>query len=153
MATGTLIGLTALGTMVSIYGNSKASKEREAAARALAKIKNQQADDLMERFEINAAAFRTKGEGFKADQIGAFVKGGVASGTGTTLLALENTNRLVTRTLDLDRMDAEAKADALRAGADLDVISAGNISSSRDMEGLGIFLTGVSRGISAGRGL
>lgn len=153
MAVETLVATAAIGTAVSIYGQRKASKEREAAAIAMANIKNQQAADLMERFEINATAFRQKGEGFKAEQISSFIKGGVASGEGSTLLALENTNRIVTRTLELDRMEVESQANALRAGAEIDVISAGDIASSRDMESLGLFLTGASRVAAGSRGL
>lgn len=153
MATGALIGVTAVSTGVQIYGQRKASRAKERAARSEAESKRQQALDLIERFEINTDVLRRRGKQFKGEQIAAFVSGGVEISSGSPLLAMEQTNRNIARSIQLDRMELDAQVDAIRRGADLDDVIAKDIAGSRGLDSFSLFMSGAARGASGVRGL
>ena len=144
---------TLIGTGLKIIGQRKASDAEEAAARKEAELKRQQAFNILERFEMNEKAARRKGESFKQSQIGAFASSGAAVGEGSSLLALEQTNRTLQRAIDLEKFEAEAQANALLTGADFQDVFAEGIKSSKDFESLGLFFSGAARaGSLAARG-
>lgn len=145
MATGALVGLTAAGTYLQMEGNTQAARAKEKAVLEEANMKRVQANQMLERFELNAKVTRMKGREFQSTQISAFAKGGIDVGSGATLLALEDTNRSVQSYLDIQRTEVEDQAAALRAGATLDEVLAKDIRKAAKLTNTGLFLSGAGQ--------
>jgi len=138
-----------IGTGFQIAGQRASAKAKEEAAFREAELKRQQAFDILERFEINKGFAILEGENFKSEQLGAFIKGGLAIGEGASLLALEQTNRTLQRTLDLEKFEVDSQVEALRQGASFDEIFAQKTRKAADTESLGLFFSGAGR-VAAG---
>ena len=139
-----LAAVAIVGTAVSMYSSKKESRAKQEAAEANAEAKRIQADELMDRFFINKDLLTLEAQSFQGSQIAAFAKGGVELGTGTALVALENTNRKLQRRNEIDRQEAEFKASQLRMGADIDTRLGSDIRSAEKFNQTSIFLNGVS---------
>ena len=142
MATGAAVAVVG-GTALQAYGQYKASRARERAARAQAEAKKQQAFEILDRFEVNAGLLRRRGEQVKARQVLATVASGVEISDTTTLVALEDTNRKISEQIAFERREAEFKAEQLFRGADIDTQLAGDIRKARPFELAGTFLQGA----------
>jgi len=138
-----MAAVAVVGTAFEIYGQRKASKAQEAAANYQAAAKRLQAFDLLERFEMNTEANVRRGQRFQKIQQSQYAKGGVDIGEGSPLVAQAETLVLVDRQIGLERMEAQSKANALMAGADIDTSLAGDIASTRGMQTAGLFMTGM----------
>jgi len=148
MAAGAVVGSAIVGTGLQIYGKRKEAQAREAAARAEAGLKRQQALDILDRFEINEKQMRIEGKvGIEAQQA-AFAKGGVTVGTGVSLVAMEQTARDIQKTIDFEREEAVSRANALLAGATLEEQFAVDIKKAAKYEQAGMFLSGVGTAAS-----
>ena len=144
MATGAVIGVTAASTAYQIYSDRKRAKAEEAAARERGEAKRVQAFELLERFELNAEALRKRGSAFQQEQMAAFAAGGVDVTKGTPLLAMQATKLKVDQQLMIERKEAESKANALFAGADIDTRLAGDIRAAERRGRIGTFLSGAA---------
>jgi hypothetical protein len=130
-----------IGTGFQIYANNKEAKAKSAAARASADAANKQAIDLLERYRINAEFLKVEGRAFIGDQIAASAELGRGD---APLLLLEETNMKVQKQLDIEEMEAESKAAAIRSGAQVDLQLAGDIRRANRTRNVGTFLSGVS---------
>lgn len=116
------IPLVVAGAAVAFkaWNQYQAGQAEAGALRDQAMAKKIQADGVIKRFELNSKMQRLEGEVFKGQQLGVLAKSGVDIGQGMSLSALEDTQKRIDRRIDLDRIEAEAQADAIRMGADLD---------------------------------
>lgn len=114
------VGAAVIGTALEMQGNRRAARDQQSALNEQARLKNIQAQDVMKRFELNRSIMRREGRQFGAQQEAAFAKGGVAAG-GATLQALENTMRQTAEQIKLEQFESEAQAEALMAGAKVDL--------------------------------
>ena len=133
-----------VGAGVQMYGQRKAAKAQEEAAAAQAAAKRLQAQDMLERFAINTSILERQCEMFKQNQLAAFASGGVDIGTGTPLVAMEQTNSAIQQQIAVDKMEVDSKVSALRAGADVDERLGGDIRKASQFQQVGTFLTGMS---------
>lgn len=147
MATGTIIAASAIaaGTVVQLVGAENARQDQEAAAKAQAKLKKEQAQELLDRYEINAKSLKRLGQETAEAQKAAFAKGGVDVGTGAPLLMMEDTYSKIQRQINLEKRESEFKAKQLIRGADIEAKLAGDISDAQKLENLGVFLTGAAK--------
>ena len=140
------IAVAAVGTTIQIIQSRNAAKQKARAARQQAESKRLQASEILARFGINAKITKEEGRLFQAEQTVRAIKAGL--GRSTTLAFLEDTQRKIDRAVELDRRDAEFKASQLERGADIDVRLAQDIKKASRLQTAGLFLSGVSRGIS-----
>lgn len=144
MAEAALIGIAA-GTALQISGQRKASKAQEAAALRDAEIKRQQAEDILERLNINTESIEREGQRLRGRQEAAFASSGVDVGSNISLIALEETSRSIDRALDVERFEAQAQINVIESGAEADRQRARDIRSTRDLNTAGIFLSGLGQ--------
>ena len=144
MAVGAFVAATVIGTTITLIGNRKAAEAQDRAARGEANLKAQQAEDLFQRFEINRRSIIREGQQVAGAQKAGFAKGGVSVGEGSTLLALEDTNRAVSEAIDVEAFETNAQIAALKAGADLDIAFGQGIRNAERTGRLGTLLTGAS---------
>jgi len=137
-------GIALVGTGLQIYGQREASKATERANLEIAESKRLQAFELLDRFETNADALRTRGKRFQDIQASQYAKGGVDIGQGSPLVAQAETLSLVDRQISLERKEAQSKADALMRGADIDTRLAGDVAATRDLQTAGLFMGGLT---------
>jgi len=141
-----------VGTAVQLYANKKESDAQEAAAEANAHAKRVQANELLDRFFINKDLLTLEAKAFQGSQAAGFIKGGVDVGTGSALLVMEDTNRKLSRQLEIDEKEAEFKARQLKLGADVDLSLGSDLASASRLQRASIFLSGaVSAGRASGR--
>lgn len=151
MASGAAIGVLAVGTGLSLYGEYKQAQAQADAVRAQADAKRAQAFEILGRAEVNIERLRREAEVFKARQTGAVVRGG-AEIRGQTLIQLEQTNSDVLEAIADQRREADFKAEQLFRGADIDTRLAGDIGAASRLSLLGGTLGGAGRvGIAASR--
>jgi len=105
---------------ISAVSSYQQGQQEAAAFRDQARARQKQAEEFMKRFETNVEFTRLEGKKFGESQKAAFVKGGVALGSGVNVATMEDTARRIERRIRLDRIDAESKRDAILMGADLD---------------------------------
>jgi len=137
------------GTAFQMYANNKAVKAQQAAANEQAELKRQQAADVMERFELNARDLRREGEIFKSRQVSSFAKSNVDVGSGSTLLALEQTQDTITRQIELDRIEGKAQANALLRGGEYDLKAGEQARKVGKYNNYNILLQNASRAYGA----
>lgn len=143
MAEG-FIAATVLGTALQIEGNRRAARAQERAALGEVAVKARQAEDIFERFELSRKTLFKRGQEVKGAQVAGFVKGGVTVGEGSTLLALEDTNRAITEAIDRDKFEADAQITALKQGAELNVAFAFEVRAAEKLGRIGLLLSGAS---------
>lgn len=144
LATGLFIASTVASTYMQIEGNRREARAKELAALTEADAKEAQANELFERFQINRKVMLREGQEVKGAQQAAFAKGGVDIGSGSTLLALEETNRIVTESIDIEQMEVQSQIEALKSGAAGDRDFAGNVRKAEKLQRTGILLSGAS---------
>lgn len=138
------------GSLISAFGQSKASKAQADAARKMARAKRQQALTLLERAEENRERIRLSGANLVKEQQASFASGGVVAGAGSTLAVMNDTmNKTEQQSIDM-MTDARSKAAALRAGADVDMQLAGDIQSASGYQLAGSLISGGYQAAKAG---
>jgi hypothetical protein len=131
----------AIGAVVKGIGSILGGASQADAANENAKIKREQADELLAREEINAEIIRDqarKEKGVLLSQLAGM--GGGGSGIGLQL----ELDRNLALTLSNNRRDAEFKAKMLRRGADIDTKLASDYMTSGIISGVGTVLTGAA---------
>lgn len=149
MATGAAV-VAGVGTTISLIASENARQSEEDAMKAQAKLKKAQAQELLERFEINAESLKRLGQETASAQTASFAKGGVDVGSGSSLLMMEDTFSKIQRQISLDKREADFKANQLIRGADIEMSLAGDISKAKKIENYGLFFTSAAKtGLSA----
>lgn len=149
MAVGAFAAVTVASTLIQMEGSRREAKAQEEAAFREAEAKEQQASDIFERFQMNTKATFREGQEVKGAQQAAFAKSGVDIRSGSTLLALEETNRAVTESIGIDRFEVDAQIKALKSGAEADRDLAGRVKRAGKLQRTGILLSGVGSVSSA----
>ena len=145
-----LAAVSVAGSLLAANGQSNAAKAQAAAAKRIAAAKRQQATDLLKKAEINVGRMRLGGVRLVKEQQAAFASGGVQLGKGSTLNIMNDAiNRTEQGIIDM-KNDAESKAAALRAGADVDVSLAGDIAAASKFQVAGTLLSGGASAARAG---
>ena len=151
MATGAIIGLTVGSIFLQAEAASKEAAAKERALEERSAAKRLEAEELLERSEINAQSLRREGEDIKAAQVGGFAKAGVDVSSGSPLSVLLDTNVKLSRELGLQKREADFKATQLRRGADIDLELAGDERKIGKAKRLQIFFSGARDVAGAGR--
>ena len=139
-----LAAAVVVGTAIQMYSSSQEAKAKQNAANAAARAKRIQANELLDRFFLNRDAMTLEAQAFQGSQIGAFAKSDIELGSGTSMLALETTNKRLLRQLEIDQKEAEFKARQLRIGADIDVQLGSDIRRAQKSKNASIFLNGAT---------
>lgn len=145
MSTAFMVATTVAGPALQIEGNRRKAKAQEEAMRIEAAEKRLQADELIRRFEINTKQKLKEGKFVKAEQTAQFALSDIEL-SGSSLLALEETQRAMTESIDLERQELEFKVQALRRGASFDDIQAGKIREAEKFDRFAILYSHASRG-------
>jgi 4-diphosphocytidyl-2C-methyl-D-erythritol kinase len=136
--------LAIVGAGMQAYSQYQSSQQQAENARIQAKMQRQQAKQLLELHELQKIDLKEQGEVFKSQQMAAFAAGGVAVGTGSTLSAMEDTNRKIIKEIEYNRRETMFKVGQIKMGADLDMAQA------NDMETAGKIQVGSTLLTSAG---
>ena len=116
---GAETAVLAAGTGIQAYSKYQEGRIRAEASKQEAKIKRAQAAEMLERLAIEEVNLAKQGEEFKGKQLGAYAAGGVALGTGATLIALEDTTAKIAQKISETRRDTIFRANQLMRGADI----------------------------------
>lgn len=135
--------VAAVSSAFNIYQGIKQSKEQEAALLAQAAARNSAASELMDRFAFNVQALKASGEEFKDQQVAALVSSGLTGARTNVLSAMEDTNARLEKQIEIEHMEAVAKANQLRAGSALDTQLAGDVRRAGKIGAIGTFLGGA----------
>lgn len=152
MAAGAAVA-TAAGGLLGAIGQRAQNKAQEAQLRQDALSKRDQASEILNRAKMNAEFLRTSARSFQARQRGAFAKGGVDVGTGTPLLAMENTMAQTMNRIADESLAAEYQSRILNQAADNDVAAAEDVRDVRDLQFFGSLLGTAGQTASLSRGI
>ena len=107
------------GGLLSVYGQIQAGKAQAAAASRNAAIKRLQAEELLQRAEINIGEVFRESRIIAGTQASSYAAAGVGL-DGTPLLVIEETLARASEEAQLMRRDAQFQAKMLRMGADIE---------------------------------
>jgi hypothetical protein len=138
---GAEVAVLAIGAGVSAYANYEQGRQQARAAKQDAKLKRAQAQEMRERMAIEEVNIKEQGEEFKAQQTAAFAAGGVALGTGATLLALEDTNSKIAKRITDMKRDTLFRANQLEKGASISMSQAGQYQQAGYLGAAGSLLS------------
>lgn len=138
---GAEVAVLALGAGISAYSSYEQGRQQARAARQEAKLRRAQAREMRERMVIEEANIKEQGEEFKASQTAAFAAGGVALGTGATLLALEDTNSKIAKKITEMKRDTTFRANQLEQGASFTAAQAGQYEQAGMLGAAGSLLS------------
>ncbi len=139
---GAEVAVLAAGTGIQAYSQYQQGRLRAEAAKQEAKNKRAQAAEMLERLAIEEVNLKEQGEEFKGKQLGAYAAGGVALGTGATLIALEDTNAKITQKITEVRRDTIFRANQLMRGADYSMGEAAQFREVGNLSAAGSLLEG-----------
>lgn len=138
------------GAGLKAYGQYQAGQAQARAAKLQAKMKQAQASEMLDRMVIQEDRMNKQGQAYKADQLNDYSSHGVEIGTGSTLLALEDTNMKISQGIDDMRRDTIFRANQIIQGASYesqqgrDATTAGAISAGGSLlEGVGSYYKNV----------
>lgn len=140
----------AAGVVINAIGQKKAADAKRKAALSQANAKREQANELIKRSKENLQVTREEGLLLMESQLASFAKGGIAVGAtaltseGSPLAVARQTVNQLNRSLRIQGEEASFKADMLRAGADVDVRLARDISVASNFQIAGSFLSGAA---------
>lgn len=134
-----------VGTGVTAYGQYQSSKAQAKAAEQQAKIKRQQAAEMLDRMALEEKNIEQQGEEFKAQQKASYAKGGVEVGTGAALIAMEDTQYKITKQVQTMQRDTIFRANQLLQGASFDVAYAQDVKSAGAITAAGTLLQGGAK--------
>lgn len=101
------VGALIVGTALNVYGQQKAAEAQAGAARADAANKAALAQEVMDRANVNAETMMREGRNMAGNQASQYAAGNVDVGSGTPLLAMENT--LAETRRKINNMETEAR--------------------------------------------
>ena len=139
---GAEVAVLAAGTGIQAYSQYQQGRLRAEAAKQEAKNKRAQAAEMLERLAIEEVNLKEQGEEFKGKQLGAYAAGGVALGTGATLIALEDTNAKITQKITEVRRDTIFRANQLMRGADYSMTESAQFREVGNLSAAGSLLEG-----------
>jgi len=139
---GVETAVLAAGVGIQAYSQYQQGQARASAARQEAKFKRAQAAEMLDRMAIEEVNLKEQGEQFKAEQTAGYAAGGVALGTGATLLALEDTNSKITKKVSDMKRDTTFRANQLMMGANVSMQEASAFSSAGTLSAVGTLLEG-----------
>jgi len=146
----TMMAAAYIGT--SVY-NAYAQGEQAKAGAELANMRGQakqaQSVELLRRAESNIADFIKEGKAFQQKQKGMFAKAGISASEGSALDVLEDSFSKIVEGVNRQKEEAEYKAKALQAGADMDSRLAGDIERGGRMQQVGTLLSGGAKAYGA----
>lgn len=151
MATGAAVA-TIAGTGLSIFGQMEQSKAEGRALAQQADAKRLQAQELLNRTEINIGALKDEARQMKARQATAFAAAGVDVGSGSALVQAEALNEQLVKQINNEREAALFTAESILRGADIDMETAANLKKANFFNVLGTGLSGVGSAAGALRG-
>lgn len=138
------------GGLLSAYGQIQAGKAQAAAASRNAAIKRLQAEELLQRAEINIGEVFREGRIMAGTQASSYAGAGVAL-DGTPLLVIEETLARAAEEASLIRRDAEFSAKMLRLGADIEERQGKEMEQAAKWGAVGSLInTGVNIAIAKG---
>lgn len=131
------------GTLLEMKGQKDAARSEAAAARRNADQKRLEALELLDRFNINAAAMKGEGEIEVSNQMLSAAARGVDVGSGSALDTFEQTRALVADEIALRKREALFQAQQLRRSAVSDEIYARDVRKASKYRRFGTFLRGA----------
>lgn len=143
-----LAAIAVTSTVISAYGSIQESEARAEQARREAALKRMQADEVLDRAEINAGLMDRQGKRLISSQVASFGASNVSLGASQYGL-LSETERNVDEQIQLMRRDAEFRAKMLREGASSADVLAGQIQSAGYWSAAGTLLGGGSKAFYA----
>jgi len=111
-----LTAIAIAGTLVSAWGMYQSSKKEAEIMEQQSAANELEAQKLMERYEMNAELSKREGRQMIGTQIAKFAGAGFDI-SGSTLLALEQTNKSINEEINMLREEAEFAAEQIRRGA------------------------------------
>lgn len=108
------------GGILSAWSQVESGRAQRKAAERNAALKRMQADELLERANINMGEVFREGRVMAGTQASSYAAAGVGL-DGTPLLVIEETLARASEEASLIRRDAEFQAKMLRLGADIEV--------------------------------
>lgn len=132
------------GAGLQAYGQYQSGQASAAAASVQARIKNIEANEMVQRLHIQQGRLLNEGEGFKSQQNLGYAHGGVQLGSGATLVAMEDTNMKITQQLDDLKRDTIFKANQLRMGAGFEETQGSNYATAGAINAGGSLLEGYT---------
>lgn len=133
--------IAGVGLLTQFVGGIMAGSAQAEAAERNARLKNQQADELLAREAINEQIMREQGERTVLGYQAAFSDTGREGGGIGGALTI---HREVERSILNARRDAEFKARMIRAGAAEDVRLAGDLRTASILSGFGGVMSGAA---------
>lgn len=137
------VATTAAGTGLQLFGQHKEAKAREAAARRNKEIRDQQAQEILRRTEINARAMRVQREDLLSRQI----SGAAAGGAALSGSVLQNLNEAAAefelQELNM-RREANFRAQQVMSGAQFELDQQLDATSGLGLQQIATGLGGAS---------
>lgn len=118
-------GAIVAGAGLQAYGQYESARQQAEASRVEARMRRAQAAEILERAKMAELSLEQTGREVVASQASAFAKGGVALGTGMTLVAMEDTNMKIQMEIENSNRDAFFRANQLIQGAAFEEKAAG----------------------------
>jgi hypothetical protein len=126
------------GAGMQAFGQFQSGQASAKAARQQAKLKQAQAQEMLNRMAIQEGRIRDQGEAFKGQQLTEFGSSGIQLGTGSTLIAMEDANLKINQQVEDMKRDTIFRANQLMIGADYE------IQQGRDSISAGAVMAGGS---------
>jgi len=145
MATGAIVASTA----ISIFGGIQKDRAQRKAANAKAHAARQQAEEVLKRAKINIDRTKKDAAQTGADQVSAFVAGGVDITSGATLLQASALQEALTENIMDQQREAEYNAAQVLAGGDVVLQDQRSRSKANKLSLLGEASSGGGRAYTA----
>lgn len=114
----------------TMYNQYQQNKSQAKAAKMNASLKERAALEVFDRAEFNIGQLEKDAIRFKGKQQSIAASSGIDIGSGNVLMALEDTNQRLVEAVEIEKREAEWRANAIRAGASLDMQQARDIKKS-----------------------
>lgn len=133
-----------VGTGIQIYGSAQEAKEKKRVLMAQQQSRNEQAMELMDRYEINAKSLEKDFEKYKAGIEGAVVKSGWAM-SGSPLLAMEQAVKDFHEQQYMNRREAYFSAEQMRREGQFIGSQIRPMEQAARLQQAGYFMQGASQ--------
>ena len=142
------IALTAIGTALNLYGQHKEAKAQEEYLEDQAVLRRKQAYEILERADTNIETIYRDSDIIIGQQKALAGKGGVSTTEGSPLYMATLARVEAGRSAEIERHEAQYKADLLMSGADLSEAQVQDVRESRNVSMAGTAISGVAQGLS-----
>jgi hypothetical protein len=109
------------GAGLKAFGQFQSGQASAKAARQQAKLKQAQAQEMLNRMYIQEGRIHQQGDAFKADSTNEYASHGVEVGAGSTLLAMEDANFKINQQVEDMKRDTIFRANQMMIGADYEI--------------------------------